>query len=300
MHTVNNTGRFGKPAALWGRGIITGICFWSVFSLASPRATSAAQAADQAADQPVVVEAVGEAVGSDLEAPVEVFQRAKVEAERAAVESATGVFLRSHTLVSNGQLAEDLIFARVRGWIEKVEVLEQERDRIDPNRYRVKIRALIRPFYPEGSEGIRIKGALSRESLQEGEAVEIHYQVSRDSYVYLFVVGADNSVTQLLPNSKIRDNFIRANQLATFPPPETGIRLKAMLLPAFKRTGAVERIKIIATREEEPLLDSGFQEGFRVYDAKSTGLVSDLLKRLMQIDPADWGEYTLNYQIMPR
>ena len=42
-------------------------------------------------------------------------------------------------------------------------------------------------------------------------------------------------------------------------------------------TGAEERIKIIATKKEEPLLHGGFKEGFKVYDGKSTGLVSDLL-----------------------
>ncbi|GFO56975.1 hypothetical protein GMSM_39820 [Geomonas sp. Red276] len=278
------------------RGIIAGLFFWSIFAWSSAGAVSAAMAADE----PVVVEATGESVGSDLEAAVEVIQRAKLEAERAAVESAVGVFIRSHTLVSNGQLADDMVFARVRGKIEKVEVLKQERDATDPNRYRVRIKALVRPVYPESGEGIRIKAALSQETLREGELVEINYQVSSDSYVYLFVIGADNSVTQLLPNSKVRDNFVRANQVGTFPPPDSGVRLNAMLLPAFKRTGAVERIKIIATRQEEPLLNSGFQQGFKVYDAKSTGLVSDLLKRLMQLDPADWGEYTLNYRIVPQ
>ncbi|MCM0083737.1 DUF4384 domain-containing protein [Geomonas sp. Red32] len=269
---------------------------WSAITLLMPGATRAALAAEE----PVVVEAVGESVGSDLESAVEVIQRAKLEAERAAVESAVGVFIRSHTLVSNGQLADDMVFARVRGRIEKVEVLKQERDAADPNRYRVKIKALVRPIYPKGDEGITIKAALSRDRLPEGDLVELHYQVSSDSYVYLFVVGADNSVTQLLPNSSLRDNFTHANQLVTFPPPETGIRLKAMLLPEFKATGAVERIKIIATRQEEPLLSSGFQQGFKVYDAKSTGLVSDLLRRLMQLDPADWGEYTIDYKIVPR
>ncbi len=54
---------------------------------------------------------------------------------------------------------------------------------------------------------------------------------------------------------------------------------------------------LIATRKPEPLLEKGFREGFAVYDAKSTGLASDLLRRLNQLDPADWGETTLVYEI---
>ncbi|NJD37299.1 MAG: hypothetical protein FIA89_03095 [Geobacter sp.] len=71
-------------------------------------------------------------------------------------------------------------------------------------------------------------------------------------------------------------------------------------MPEFKRTGAEEKIKIIATKKEEPLLHGGFREGFKVYDGKSTGLVSDLLKRLAQLDTADWGETTLVYRIVPK
>jgi hypothetical protein len=36
---------------------------------------------------------------------------------------------------------------------------------------------------------------------------------------------------------------------------------------------------------------------FQVYDAKSTALISDLVKRLNQIDPGSWTETTLIYRL---
>ena len=36
---------------------------------------------------------------------------------------------------------------------------------------------------------------------------------------------------------------------------------------------------------------------FNVYDAKSTGMISDLVKRLNQLEPADWAEATAGYKI---
>ena len=61
---------------------------------------------------------------------------------------------------------------------------------------------------------------------------------------------------------------------------------------------AEERIKIIATKEKEDLIPLGFQEGmFKVYDARSTGLVSDLVRRLNAIDPADWAQAQAVYTI---
>ncbi len=253
----------------------------------------------RAADKPVLVEVTGEAAGSDLEAPREVFERAKEDAERKAIEQAVGTFIRSHTIVSNGELAEDLIYARVRGKIEQVDVLSRERDRDDPNTYRVRIRAMVKPVHPDKQESIQIKAALTRPELREGDDVDIRYGVSADSYVYIFVIGADNSVTQLLPSAGMSGNRVKANQAYSFPPAASGITLRAMLLPAFRRSGAEEKVKIIATRNAELLLTGGFQEGFKVHGARETGLMSDLLRRLSQLDPADWGEATLPYRIAP-
>ena len=42
----------------------------------------------------------------------------------------------------------------------------------------------------------------------------------------------------------------------------------------------------------------GFQEGmFKVYDSKSTGIISDPVKRLNQIEPTDWAEASIAYEI---
>ena len=253
-----------------------------------------------AAQIPITIEVTGEAFGSDLEAPREVYERAKSDGQRTAVEQVVGTFIRSHTVVSNGQLAEDLIHARVRGRVEKMEVLSQGRDKNDPQHYQVKLRVSVVPVFGDKTEGITISAALSRSQLLEGDAVQLQYQLSSDSHIYIFVIGADNSVTQLLPNAELPENMAKTNRIYHFPPDGSDIRLTAQLLPESRLTGADERIKIIATKKEEPLLHGGFKEGFKVYDGKSTGLVSDLLRRLSQLEPADWGETTLTYRISPK
>lgn len=246
--------------------------------------------------EPVLVEATGEATGSDLDAPREVCSRAKAEAQRSAIEQAVGAFIRSHTVVSNSQIAEDLIHSQVSGRIDRLETMQEERTL---SGCRVRIRALIRPQYPDAREAIQIKAALSRTMLRAGEEVELQYQVNKNGYLYLFVVAADGSVTQLLPNNELRDNKVQAGKPYLFPPLDSKIRLKALLQKETAKTGADERIKIIVTHQPEPLLERGFQEGFAVFDAGSTALVSDLLKRLSQLSLADWGEATLEYRITP-
>ncbi len=248
-----------------------------------------------ASENPVWVEADGEAYMGEIETQKEVKERAKIDAQNKAIGKAVGTFIKSHTLVSNYQIAEDLIYAAVRGKIDKVEIIKDGWDEKERNLYRVKLKALIKPVYPEKGEGISIKLSLSKTDLKEGEEVKIFYQASSDCYIYIFSVAADGSVTLLLPNSINQDNIVKAGKSYQFPSDEK-IKLQVQFLPEYKEKTAEEKIKIIATRQKEDIIPLGFQQGFfKVYDAKSTGMISDLIKRLNQLEPSDWAEATTVY-----
>jgi hypothetical protein len=250
------------------------------------------------AEKPVWVTANGDALQGDMDTPKEVQERAKRDARSKAVENGVGMFIKSHTLVSNSQLVEDLIYTAVRGKIAKEEIISSYWDAKERNLYRIKIKALVEPVYPEKGEGLSAKLSLSKTDLKEGDEVQIFYQVSNDSYVYIFSIAADGSVTLLLPNANVTDHFTKAEKAHQFPPKDSSIHLKAMFLPEYKGASAEERIKIIATRKKEELLSLGFKEGvFQVYDSKSTGMISDLVRRLNQIEPTDWTEATAVYTL---
>ena len=251
-----------------------------------------------ASEKPLWIMADGESYQGEMDTLKEVKDRAKRDAQSKAVEKAVGVFIKSHTLVSNYQIAEDLIYAAVRGKVTKEEIIASDWDAKERNLYRIKIKALIEPVYPEKGEGLSAKLSLSKTDLKEGEEVKIFYQVSEDSYVYIFSIAADGSVTLLLPNSNMPDNLTRAGRAYQFPPADSPIHLKAMFLQNHKEASAEEKIKIIATRHKEELLSIGFKEGiFQVYDAKSTGMISDLVRRLNQIEPTDWTATTSDYHL---
>jgi hypothetical protein len=251
-----------------------------------------------AAEKSVWITAEGESVQGEMDTLKEVKGRARRDAQSKAVEMAVGTFIKSHTLVSNSQVAEDLIYAAVRGKITKEEVLFSGWDVKERNLYKVKIKALIEPVYPEKGGGLSAKLYLSKTDLKEGDDVKIFYSVSEDAYVYIFSIAADGSVTLLLPNANMPDNFTRKGGAHQFPPKDSRIELKAMFLPNSKDTSAEERIKIVATRNKEELLPLGFKEGiFQVYDEKSTGMISDLVRRLNQIELTDWTETTAVYYL---
>jgi len=250
------------------------------------------------AEQPIWVTVDGESYQGEMDTPKEVRERAKRDAESKAVEQAVGTFIKSHTLVSNSQVAEDLVYAAIRGKITKENIITSGWDEKERNLYRIKIRALVEPVYPEKGEGLSVKLSLSKTDLKEGDEVHIFYQASMDSYVYIFSVAVDGSVTLLLPNSNVPNNLARAGATYQFPPSDSKVHLRGMFLPNYKESSAEERIKMIATRQKEDLLSLGFREGiFQVYDAKSTGMISDLVKRLNQIEPTDWTEATAVYTL---
>jgi hypothetical protein len=274
------------------------IFFCGIWMTALPAVVMAAS--EPAVNTPVWIETVGEAAGSEYDPPKEVMERARNEAKRKAVEEAVGSFVRSHALVVNNELAEEFTYARVRGRIDKVQILSEERDKNDPNLYRVRLKALVQPVYPQEGEGISIKLDISKPALQEGEEVTILYQTSVDCYIHIFSIGADNSVTLLFPNSLEKDNFIKGNTGRVFPPDSFPFKLRAQVLPGMKGQRSQEKVKLIATRHKEILLERGFSEGlFKVFDVRSTGMVGDLARKLNQLEPADWGEAVVAYTIEP-
>jgi hypothetical protein len=254
-----------------------------------------------AAEKPIWITAEGESYQGEMDTLKEVKDRARRNAQNRAVEMAVGTFIKSHTLVSNSQIAEDLIYAAVRGKITKEELLSAGWDTKERNLYKVRIKARVEPVYPEKGGGLSAKLYLSKTNLMEGEDVEIFYSVNEDAYVYIFSVAADSSVTLLLPNTNMPDNFTRAKKAHQFPQADSGIQLKAIFLPNSKEASAEERIKMVATRNKEALLPLGFKEGiFHVYDEKSTGMISDLIRRLNQIELTDWTDATAVYTLKRR
>ena len=251
-----------------------------------------------AQEKSIWVEAEGQAVMSAADTFGEVRQRARNDALRNALEDATGVFVKSMSYVSNSQLAEDLVYASVKGEIEKSEILTEGFDQTEKNLYRVKLKALVEPYFGKKAQGLKVEASLSKYTMQEGDAVQIYYKTNEDAYVYIFSVGADGSVTLLMPNAVVRDNKVKGGEAYPFPTSESGMALFAKFLPDFKGKTATECIKIIATRKDNKLLALGFKEGmFEVYDAKSTSMVSDLTRKLNKIEPENWTETTLTYTI---
>ena len=231
--------------------------------------------------------------------------RSRNEARRKAIEKAVGIFVKGKTVVYNHVLAEDLVQSIVRGILTDEQVLEegirevgqQANERV--TLYATKLKARVRPVQAERKAEFLLKVELNQTVFREGEEVEIRVSSGDDVYLHLFSIGQDDAVTVLFPNRFSQDTLIRAGQPFVFPDDSQramGIRLRVFPPAGAKR--AMERIKVIATRKKRDFIKAKFREGvFQVYEAKETGLVTDLLRELALLEDADWAEATVPYEV---
>lgn len=237
----------------------------------------------------------------------EVRSRARREARRNAIEQAAGVFVRATSVVHNSQIADELVTAVARGVIEDEQWIEEKIEKTDaPDGdssmplYRAKVRAIVRPVKVERRAGFELTASLNKPIYQDGEEALIKIRSSRPTYLHVFSVAQDGSVTLLLPNRFMPNNLIEADREIVFPSHalrELGVRLR-VALP--KGAGsAVEHIKVIATRKPLALVQAAERSDgvFRAFSGSEGGMIHHVMRRLALLDDEDWTETTLPYQI---
>jgi hypothetical protein len=252
--------------------------------------------------QEIWVEAEG-VVAMGQETTLEAAQRGSLDAaRRAALEQAVGTFVRSSSVVRNFQLADDLIHAVVRGVIVEEKILKRGvSDGQDGHGavYQTRIKAKVRGIPAERRGNFAVTARMNRALFNEGDEVELRITPTEDAYLYIFNVGPDEHITVLAPNSYEAETPLRASKEYVFPS-ETllsrKVKLKTWLLPG--ATKSSEKIKVVVTRQPVALLKGRVAEGvFMEYKPSETALLIDLMRALGAMDPADWAEATLAYEV---
>jgi len=77
------------------------------------------------------------------------------------------------------------------------------------------------------------------------------------------------------------------------------VKLRTWLLPGTTRSS--EKLKVVVTRQPVSLLKGQVAEGvFMEYKPSETALLIDLMRALGTMDPADWAETTLAYEVVKK
>ena len=137
---------------------------------------------------------------------------------------------------------------------------------------------------------------------QVGEQVRISTSVNQDAYVYLFSLDSAGAIDQILPNGYASgSNFLRANQVKTFPAAGDGFTFNVAA------PYGVSKVLALASKTELNLSDiSDFKSGSNSQFAEVTitggqnGLARALSIVVSPIDQRSWTTDTVQYNVAQR
>ncbi|MBI4746295.1 MAG: DUF4384 domain-containing protein [Deltaproteobacteria bacterium] len=233
------------------------------------------------------VETAGEAVVENITAE-EARQLALNRARSKAIEEISGLGVSGSALVKDFMLVADFIHSMSSGHVLKEEVLNWEtatfRQKADDPPlmlYRVKLKSCVTSDLP-GDPYFRVKGELNRQVFMAGEEATIKARCTKDCYITILNLTAENKIWVLLPNEYEPSRLIKAGEEYTFP--MSGLSLEMQTLPGHKRDA--EAFILVGTKERFDLMSKG-----------SSLKPEDLYKALLSLPPDTRTEDVLVYEV---
>lgn len=248
-----------------------------------------------------IVEAEGEALLGDDTTPAQARAMARNNARRNALEQAVGVKVRSSTVLYNSSLISDLVVTATKGLIVEEEIIEDGLTvRVDQKAYYVcRLKAYIKPINAEKHSNLKILTAevfragsdrsLKNPVFQDNDEIQVHLSVNEDSYINIFSVSQDGRLSQLYPNKYFNQEQLAANETMVFPDDtQRALGLKLRVRTPKKLSTSLESVLVIAAKEKIELLPAGDVE---------ESVLTDVLKKLSEIDPSLWADKTVGYEV---
>ena len=128
----------------------------------------------------------------------------------------------------------------------------------DSDGYNMKmtLNAFVEPVTGQRDPGFYMDTRLNTNMLKEGQKLVISVKPSKDAYLYIINLMADNNAMLMYPNDYMKDNFIPAGSELIVPDPEMQkfISFRVGTMPG--QTITSESIYIICTKEKVPKIDN--------------------------------------------
>lgn len=228
------------------------------------------------------------------------------DARRLAVERVVGVNLISQTLVINSEISGDVVSTIPYGKVIAQEIIaenvELTRSQLNGKApyltYKVKMKVQVAKQKGKVDPFFKVDARINRSVFKEGDHIELRVTPTKDAYISVFNILADETVLILIPNRFRQDNFVKAN--STFVFPDINDQNKGISLEAFVgegKTETKEMFHVLALKEPMKFDVDQFREGvFGTYKG-SSGLVRDLVKKTVHIPLSQRTEAFLPYRI---
>lgn len=121
--------------------------------------------------------------------------------------------------------------------------------------WEVHVTAHVQSDLGESDPGFRLRLSLDRTSYRETEPMTLKVVSTRDCYVTIFNLYSNDSLSVILPNSLVENNFVAKSDTLVLPPPGGGWKLAPTLLP--ERENDHEALLAVATKELIPFQIDG-------------------------------------------
>ncbi len=193
------------------------------------------------------------------EARRQAFDKARVDALSKVRLEVTGVTSRSQRDNSAHESYDHFIqfsTTRTQGKIVEVDTLfdapevPQVPGRTSVFQYRATIRAKIVTKLGESDPTFTLLMSLNEQTYRDGEVMVIKITSSKDCFVTLFNLYSNDSLSVLLPNKEMSDNFLNAEDTLTIPPTTANWEIPVSLIQG--KDNDTEAILAIATKREIP------------------------------------------------
>lgn len=162
--------------------------------------------------------------------------------------------------------------------------------------YKVKIRAQVEIEQGEPDPTFSLEVKTNKTIYRENETMTIDIKPTRDCYIYVFNIMANDSLVVLFPNLYMQNNKLKADSTLHLMP--EGLSLQVSLLPGMQR--ATELIYVVATKQRCKFVPewSDEDEVFRSAATKSFAFI-ELPRWLANIPPNKRTDRVVAYEIIP-
>jgi hypothetical protein len=233
--------------------------------------------------------------------PAAAYRRAEEQALRRITEYHGGVQVTNAAVSLQAEGSEanavdrfsQVTSSLTRGLIIEKEVRGRQPFMVDGQpHYAVTVKARAGRLEGEADPFFRLHAALNRSHFRDGDDMIITISSSRDCYLFVFNVLADETVSALLPNRYLPGNFLAAGDTLRLPPANGPVtRFRVGLTPGTNE--AAELVMILAVNAGA----AGNQHRFELNPLPYHTVLSAVMEFILRFPRGDVEQRNLPYWI---
>ena len=162
----------------------------------------------------------------------------------------------------------------VNGVILEEKIISEKKDFKNDN-FIINMEVQMKVGKPKGEEDstYRLNVGGIKTIYNQGDKLSMNIEVSKDSYIYIFIKDEDNKVYQYYPNKYQKDNLLKGKNILNFPKKE----LFDIELSSNNSKDTLENIIVLATKEPINLLEFNYDKNCGLETSKYQNFITQVI-----------------------